>query len=147
MTRLLVRPVCLVLITALAFFTGQMAMARQPAVTDSGSTVCTNVPAKIGSVLDVRVTTIEDIQAFHKAVISLQAELNTLCKQDKISFKNLNNKAKNVVFEMAAGADEPTAYLNNDQLVVEFYGGPFDARSFRQMVKKVVLGQKIPHND
>jgi hypothetical protein len=124
-----------------------MAIAGQPAVTTGGSTICTSVPAKTGSILDVGVATVADIQAFHKAVISLQAELNVLCKQDKISFKILNNKVKNVVFEMAAGADEPTAYLNNGQLVVEFYGGPLDARSFRQMVKKVLLGRKIPQND
>jgi len=147
MTRPCLNPACLTLIAALAFFTGRTAIAVQPVAVDGGSTVCTSIPAETGSVLDEDVASAEDIQSFHKAISSLRAELDALCKQDKTANKRLKDRAKSIVFEMSAGAAEPAAYWRDGRLVVEFYGGSFDGRSFRQHVKKVLLGQKIPIND
>lgn len=145
MTRPLLKPACLTLIAVLAFFVGQT--IAQPAATHGGAAVCTSVPAKTGDVLDTDVASAEDIQAFHKSVASLRAELDTLCKQDKTANQRLQDRAKSIVFEMSAGATEPAAYLKGGRLHVEFYGGSFDGRAFRQQVKKVLSGQKIPHND
>lgn len=136
----------LALSAALALSAGQTASA-QPAATDSGSAVCANIPAETGDVLDTDVASADDIQAFHKAVVSLRAELNTLCKQDQTANQRLKDRAKSIVFEMSAGTTEPMAYLKDGRLVVEFYGGSFDGRAFRQQVKKVLSGQKIPHDD
>ncbi|MDG4560222.1 MAG: hypothetical protein P9E88_02910 [Candidatus Competibacter sp.] len=136
----------LVFMIVLALLSGQVAVAVQPS-SDGSSTVCSGTLTEIGSVLPMEVATAEDIQAFHKAVGTLRIELDAVCKQDKSALKLFKAKAKQVIFEMSAGATEPTAYLKNGQLIVEFYGGPFDARSFRQIVKKVLQGQKVPQND
>lgn len=141
MMRWLVKPAGLVFMAMLALFMGRAAVA------DGSSTVCASVPAATGGVLEADVATAEDLQAFHKAVEALRTELNTLCQQDKAALKRFKNRAKSVVFEMSAGATEPTAYLQDGRLVIEFYGGDFDAGSFRQMVRKVLKGQKIPLND
>ena len=146
-TRWVTRPVWwLVFMTILALLSGQVAVAVQPP-SDGSPTVCSGTLTEIGSVLPMEVATAEDIQAFHKAVGTLRIELDAVCKQDKSTLKLFKAKAKQVIFEMSAGATEPVAYLNESQLIVEFYGGPFDARSFRQMVKKALQGQKIPRGD
>lgn len=144
--RLFARPTWLAFITILALLAGPVAGAIPPPP-DGNPTVCSGAPAEIGSVLAPEVATTEDVQAFRKAVNSLRAELDTLCKRDKIAFKLFQSKAKKVVFEMSAGATEPTAYLKDGQLIVEFYGGPFDARSFRQIAKKVLQGKPVPLGD
>lgn len=144
--QLLARPVWLASITILALLMGPVAGATPPPP-DENPTVCSGAPAPIGSVLAPEVATAEDVQAFRKAVNSLRVELDTICKRDKAAFKLFRSKAKKVVFEMGAGATEPTAYLKDGQLIVEFYGGPFDARSFRQTVKKVLQGKPVPHDD
>lgn len=146
MTRWYTRPVRLVFITILALLSGRVAVAVQPPP-DRNPTVCSGAFAEIGSVLAPEVATTEDIQAFRKAVDTLRTELDAVCKRDKIAFKLFKAKVKTVIFEMSAGATEPTAYLKNRQLIVEFYGGPFDARSFRQIVKKVLQGQQVPRGD
>ena len=145
-TRWFARPAWLVLITILALLSGQVAVAIQPP-SDEIPTVCSGVFADIGWVLEPEVATAEDIHAFHNAVGALRSQLDTVCKRDKTTFKLFKAKVKKIVFEMSAGATEPVAYLNESQLIVEFYGGPFDARSFRQMVKKALQGQKIPQGD
>lgn len=144
--RLLAQPVGLVLIAMLTFSAGQTAHALQP-VPDGNPAVCSGTPTEIGSVLAPEVATTEDVQAFRKAVPSLRTELDTLCKRDKSALKLLKSKADKVVFEMAAGATEPTAYFKDAHLIVEFYGGPFDTRQFRQIVKKVLQGKPIPLGD
>jgi hypothetical protein len=144
--RLFARPAWLAFITILALLAGPVAGATPPPP-DENPTVCSGASAPIGSVLAPEVATAEDVQAFRKAVGSLRAELDTVCKQDKTAFKLFKSKAKKVVFEMSAGATEPTAYLKSTQLIVEFYGGPFDARSFRQIVKKVLQGKPAPLSD
>ncbi len=146
MTRLFMESARLAFISILVLFlSGPVAVAQPPS--DGTFTVCSSVPGQIGRVLAPEIATAEDIQAFHKAVNSLRTELNTVCRQDKTVFKLFKVKARKIVFEMSAGATEPVAYLNDSQLIVEFYGGPFDARSFRQMVKKALQGQKIPRGD
>ncbi|HCK80001.1 MAG TPA: hypothetical protein DIC59_00835 [Candidatus Competibacteraceae bacterium] len=146
MMRLLVTPAGLAFIAVLTLFAGRAVIAIPPA-SDAVRPVCASVPAATGSVLDAGAATAEDLQAFHKSVESLRAELDRLCKRDKAVLKRFKSRAKSIVFEMSAGATEPTAYLKDGRLVIEFYGGPFDARSFRQMVTKVLKGQKIPDND
>jgi hypothetical protein len=145
-TRWFARPAWLVFITILALLSDRVAVAIQPS-SDESPTVCSGASAEIGSVLAPEVATVEDIQAFHQAVGTLRTELDAVCKWDKTAFKLFKAKVNKVVFEMSAGATEPTAYLKKGQLIVEFYGGPFDARSFRQIVKKVLQGQKVPRGD
>ena len=145
-TRLSAKPTWLAFITILALLAGRVAGATSPPP-DGNPTVCSGAPTEIGSALAPEVATAEDVQAFRKAVDSLRTELDAVCKRDKTAFKLFESKAKKVVFEMSAGATEPTAYLKDGQFIVEFYGGPFDARSFRQIVKKVLQGKPIPLGD
>jgi hypothetical protein len=140
------RPARLALIPILALLAGPVAGATPPPP-DGSPTVCSGAPAEIGNVLAPEVATAEDVQAFRKAVNSLRAELDAVCERDKSALKLFQAKAKRVVFEMSAGATEPTAYLKDGQLVVEFYGGPFDARQFRRIVNKVLQGKPVPLND
>ncbi|HRD67518.1 MAG TPA: hypothetical protein PKY50_15345 [Candidatus Competibacter sp.] len=144
--RLFAWPAWLAFIMIWALLGVRAVVAAQPAAGESQK-VCSEIPTEIGNVLDPGVATPEDVQAFRKAVAPLRAELDALCKKDQAAFKLFKTKAKKVVFEMSAGATEPTAYLKEGYLVVEFYGGTFDARSFRQIVKKVLQGRKIPLGD
>lgn len=146
MRRLFERLAWLTLIAMLAPLLGQAVGATLPSP-DQNPTVCSGAATETGNILPPEVATSEDVQAFHKAVVSLRAELDAVCKQDKTALKRFESKAKKVVFKMSAGATEPTAYLKDGQFVVEFYGGPFDARSFRQIVKKVLQGKPVPRGD
>lgn len=139
-------PARLVFIAMLTLSAGQPVNAAQSA-TEGNPAVCSGTPTEIGNVLAPEVATAEDVRAFREAVTPLRAELDALCKRDKSAFKLFKSKAKQVVFEMSAGATEPTAYFKKAQLVVEFYGGPFDARQFRRIVKKVLQGKPVPLND
>lgn len=139
-------PAWLAVITIWALLGARAVVAAQPTGGENPK-VCSEIPTEIGSVLDPGVAAPEDVRAFRKAVDPLRAELDALCKKDQAAFKLFKKKAKKVVFEMSAGATEPTAYLKEGCLVVEFYGGTFDARSFRQIVKKVLQGRKIPLGD
>lgn len=145
-TRWFASPAWQVFIMILALLSGRVVFAVQP-LPDEAPTVCSGAFAETGSILAPEVATAEDIEAFHKAVDTLRTELDAVCKQDKTALKLFKAKVQKVVFEMSAGATEPTAYLKDGQLIVEFYGGPFDARSFRQIVKKVLQGQKVPRGD
>lgn len=145
-TRWFARPAWRIFIMILALLSGRVVFAVQ-SPPDQAPTVCSGAFTETGSILAPEVATAEDIEAFHKAVDILRTELDTVCKQDKTALKLFKAKVQKVVFEMSAGATEPTAYLKESQLIVEFYGGPFDARSFHQIVKKVLQGQKVPLGD
>ncbi|MBL8258785.1 MAG: hypothetical protein JNM60_03110 [Candidatus Competibacteraceae bacterium] len=147
MNRLSAKPACLIFVAALVLFAAPPVAALQPAASNGGSTVCAGVPAETGSVLDSSVATAEDVQAFYQAVKALTTEIDALCRQDKTALKRIKHQAKSVAFEMSAGATEPTPYLNGGRLVVEFYGGAFDAQAFRRAARKALLGQRVPHND
>jgi len=140
------RPARLASIAILALLAGPAAGATSPPPGEN-PVVCAGAPTAISSVLAPEVAPAEDVQAFRKSVDSLRTELDAVCKSDKSALKRFQSKAKRVVFEMSAGATEPTAYLKDGQLVVEFYGGPFDARQFRRIVKKVLQGKPVPLND
>jgi hypothetical protein len=59
----------------------------------------------------------------------------------------VQKEAKQVVFQIAAGAMEPTPYLEEGALVVEFYGGTFDAARFRHDVDAALRGEEPQLND
>lgn len=145
-SKSLARPGWLAFIVIWALLGAHAVVAAQPTV-DENPEVCSGIPTEVGSILDPGVATLEDVRAFREAVGPLRAELDALCQKDRAAFKLFKAKAKKVVFEMSAGATEPTAYLEEGYLVVEFYGGTFDGRSFRQIVKKVLQGRRIPLGD
>ena len=51
------------------------------------------------------------------------------------------------MFQIAAGATEPSPYLKDGALIVEFYGGSFDAAQFRHDVEAALRGEVSDSND
>lgn len=88
-----------------------------------------------------------DAAAFREARAPLEAELDALCENSADAARLFKTQAKRVVFVMAAGATEPTPYLSEGELIVEFYGGPFDAGAFGGHVDDALHGVVPEFND
>jgi len=88
-----------------------------------------------------------DAAAFVDSRAPLEAALDAVCKNNHASARLFKNEAKRVVFQIAAGATEPTPYLDDGALIVEFYGGSFDAPQFRHAVDAALRGEESDSND
>jgi hypothetical protein len=84
---------------------------------------------------------------FVAARAPLEAALNAVCDGDAAEARRFRKKASKVVLRMAADATEPTAYIEDGVLIVEFYGGPFQAARLRQHVKDALRGKTSDSND
>jgi len=88
-----------------------------------------------------------DTAAFVGSRPSLEAALDAVCAGSKDSARLFKQRAKQVVFQMAADATEPSPYLDGTALIVEFYGGAFDAAQFRRDVNDALRGKLSDSND
>jgi len=85
--------------------------------------------------------------AFVKARAPLEAVLDAVCATNRDSAHLFKKEARRVVFEIAAGATEPSPYLQDNALIVDFYGGDFDAAQFRHDVEAALRGDISDSND
>jgi hypothetical protein len=88
-----------------------------------------------------------DAAAFVKARAPLESALDAVCKINRDSARLFKKEARRVVFQIAAGATEPSPYLQDGVLIVEFYGGSFDAAQFRHDVEAALRGKMSDSND
>ena len=108
--------------------------------------VCKGIPTELDEQA-ARASFGADAAAFVDARAPLEAALDAVCKNSHDSARLFKKEAKRVVFQIAAGATEPTAYLEDGALIVEFYGGTFDAPQFRHEVDAALRGQEPESND
>jgi hypothetical protein len=85
--------------------------------------------------------------AFVESRAPLEAALDGVCDGNNDSARLFKERADRVVFQIAAGATEPLPYLDGGALVVEFYGGAFDAAQFRREVEDTLRGESSEFND
>jgi hypothetical protein len=109
--------------------------------------VCRDVPTDLQDRAAEDAFGAADAGKFVAARAPLEAALNNLCNDDAAEARRFRTRAKKVVFRMAAGATEPTAYLEDGVLIVEFYGGPFQAGRLRQQVRDALRGKTSDSND
>jgi hypothetical protein len=109
--------------------------------------VCQGVPTELDEQAARDAFDAADVAAFVDARAPLEAALDDVCKGNRDSARLFKKEAKRVVFQIAAGAMEPTPYLEEGALVVEFYGGPFDAARFRHDVDAALRGEEPQFND
>jgi hypothetical protein len=88
-----------------------------------------------------------DAAAFIESRAPLEAALDGVCDGNSDGARLFKEQASRVVFQIAAGATEPLPYLDEGALVVEFYGGAFDAAQFRREVEDVLRGESPEFND
>jgi hypothetical protein len=108
--------------------------------------VCKGIPTELDEQA-ARASFGADAAAFVDSRAPLEAALDAVCKNSRDSARLFKKEAKRVVFQIAAGATEPTAYLEDGALIVEFYGGTFDAPQFRHEVDAALRGQESDSND
>jgi hypothetical protein len=115
--------------------------------TAAASEVCQGVPTELDEQAARDAFGADDAAAFVKARAPLESALDSVCKMNRDSARLFKQEAKRVVFQIAAGATEPSPYLAGDSLVVEFYGGDFDAAQFRSDVEAALRGDVSDSND
>jgi hypothetical protein len=108
--------------------------------------VCRGIPTELDEQA-ARAAFGADAAAFVDARAPLEAALDAVCKNNHDSARLFKKEAKRVVFQIAAGATEPTPYLEDGALIVEFYGGTFDAPQFRHEVDAALRGEESESND
>ena len=109
--------------------------------------VCQGVPTELDEQAARDAFDAADVAALVQARAPLEAALDDVCKGSRDSAHLFKKEAKRVVFQIAAGAMEPTPYLEEGALVVEFYGGTFDAARFRHDVDAALSGEEPQLND
>jgi hypothetical protein len=109
--------------------------------------VCQGVPTELDEQAARDAFGAADAAAFVKARVPLESALDAVCKINRDSERLFKKEAKRVVFEIAAGATEPSPYLEDGALIVEFYGGSFDAAQFRHDVEAALRGEVSDSND
>ena len=86
-----------------------------------------------------------DVGRFMVAGVQLEADLNAVCSGTTSLL--FHQRVKHIVILMAAGATEPTAYLRDRTLTVEFFGGPYDSRRFRKAIDAALRGKVTDDDD
>ena len=117
------------------------------APTAGANEVCRGVPTELDEQAARDSFGAADAAAFVKARAPLESALDAVCKINRDSARLFKKEAKRVVFEIAAGATEPSPYLKDGTLIVEFYGGSFDAAQFRDDVEAALRGEVSDSND
>lgn len=120
-------------------------LARAPGA--EANEVCGAIPTELDEQAARDAFGAADAAAFVDARAPLEAALDAVCDGNRDSARLFKTQAKQVVFQIAAGATEPTPYLDDGALIVEFYGGSFDAALFRQWVDDVLRGKESELND
>lgn len=115
--------------------------------TAAANEVCQGVPTELDEQAARDAFGADDAAAFVKARAPLESALDAVCKINRDSARLFKKEAKRVVFEIAAGATEPSPYLKDGTLIVEFYGGSFDAAQFRDDVEAALRGEVSDSND
>jgi len=115
--------------------------------TAGANEVCRGIPTELDEQAARGAFGAADAAAFVDARAPLEATLDAFCKGNRDSARLFRKEAKRVVFQIAAGATEPTAYLEEGVLIVEFYGGTFDAAQFRHEVDAALRGEVSDTND
>jgi hypothetical protein len=88
-----------------------------------------------------------DAAGFIESRAPLEAALDGVCDGNGDGARLFKERASRVVFQIAAGATEPLPYLDGGALIVEFYGGAFDAAQFRREVEDTLRGESSEFND
>jgi hypothetical protein len=117
------------------------------APTAAANEVCQGIPTELDEQAARNEFGADDAAAFIKARAPLESALDAVCKIDRASAHLFKQEARRVVFQIAAGATEPSPYLKDGALIVEFYGGSFDAGQFRDDVAAALRGEVSDSND
>jgi hypothetical protein len=113
----------------------------------AANNVCRSVPTDLQEHAAQDAFGAADAGKFAAARAPLEAALDAFCNGDAAEARRFRKRANKVVFQMAADATEPTAYFEDGVLIVEFYGGPFQAARLRQQVKAALRGKASDSND
>ena len=130
-----------------AFAAAAVAALLGGAPTAAANEVCQGVPTELDEQAARDAFGADDAAAFIKARVPLESALDAVCKINRNSARLFKQEATRVVFEIAAGATEPSPYLKDGALIVEFYGGSFDAEQFRHDVEAALRGEVSDSND
>jgi len=130
-----------------AFAAAAVAALLGGAPTAAANEVCQGIPTELDEQAARDAFGADDAAAFIKARVPLESALDAVCKINRNSARLFKQEATRVVFEIAAGATEPSPYLKDGALIVEFYGGSFDAEQFRDDVEAALRGEVSDSND
>jgi hypothetical protein len=128
-------------------FAAAMAALLGCAPSADANEVCQGVPTELDEQAARDAFGAANAAAFVKARAPLEAVLDAVCATNRGSAHLFKKEARRVVFEIAAGATEPSPYLQDGVLIVEFYGGDFDAAQFRHDVEAALRGDISDSND
>jgi hypothetical protein len=103
--------------------------------------VCKNTPVEVRQADNAEAFSQGDIVRYNESVGSLKREINAFCRISRKNLVLIGSRAKKVVFSMAAGATEPTVYLEDGALFVEFYGGNYNRKLFIMQISDVLRGK------
>ena len=117
------------------------------APTAGANEVCRGIPTELDEQAARDSFGDADAAAFVESRAPLEAALDAVCKGSRDSERLFKKEAQRVVFQIAAGAAEPAPYLEDGALIVEFYGGTFDAARFRRDVDAALRGEVSDSND
>jgi hypothetical protein len=115
--------------------------------TAGANEVCRGIPTELDEQAARDAFGDADAAAFVEARAPLEAALDAVCTSNRDSARLFKKEARRVVFQIAAGAAEPAPFLEDDTLIVEFYGGTFDAARFRRDVDAALRGEVSDSND
>jgi len=113
----------------------------------AANNVCRDVPTEFQAQKARQAFGDTEAAAFLRSRAPLEAALDSVCTGSDTSARQFRSKARKVVFRMAADATEPSPYFENGTLIVEFYGGNFQAARFRQEVRNALRGKPSMSND
>jgi len=130
-----------------AFAAAAVAALLGGAPTAAANEVCQGIQTELDEQAARDAFGADDAAAFIKARVPLESALDAVCKINRNSARLFKQEATRVVFEIAAGATEPSPYLKDGTLIVEFYGGSFDAEQFRHDVEAALRGEVSDSND
>jgi len=83
-----------------------------------------------------------DLAAFRKDEAARYAELlESLCKSSTKYRALVERKVDRIDLVNAQGAMEPTLYIRNKALIIEFFGGKFDAGDFDRSLRRALDGK------
>ena len=111
----------------------------------NAGTICRDIPTQLDERAARDAFGADDAAAFLDARHKLEADLNAVCGGPNARL--FRQRVRRIELRMAAGAAEPTAYLKDRALVVEFFGGPFHSARFRQRVGAVLRGETQDNDD
>lgn len=124
-----------------------IAVALGCAPTAGANEVCRGIPTELDEQAARDAFGDADAAAFVESRAPLEAALDAVCTGNRDSARLFKEEARRVVFQIAAGATEPAPYLDDGALIVEFYGGSFDAARFRRDVDAALRGDVSDTND